>query len=396
MSKQKQVLYIGGFELPDKNAAAQRVIANGKVFRDLGYSVYYLSPSRTIDNTRELNNTKAVFDGFTYYQVKYPARAIDWLLYLISINDVRKAISLLQNIKLIVAYNYPAVALLRLKKLCKTRGISLIADCTEWYMPQGNIFIKMAKSTDTFLRMRFVQPQLDGVIAISRYLYDFYNDRMKNVIQLPPLVDLTSEKWAGVLQYEGAVIRLVYAGSPGTGTKDRIDVIIAALNIVRKEIKNELLLNVIGLTKQQYLNNFSKQPTIQDIDKFVSFKGRLPHRDALNYVKNADYMIFVRDNNLANTAGFPTKFVEAFSCGTPILANVSSNLSDYLKNGEMGFVLDVANENSLVNSLKGPLQLSRLEINKIKSNVRNSQLFDYRSYLLPVNCFLDSVLEINA
>ncbi|MCK9163882.1 MAG: hypothetical protein M0O93_06000 [Bacteroidales bacterium] len=38
----KTILYIGGFELPDKNAAAQRVISNGKILRDLGFNVVYI------------------------------------------------------------------------------------------------------------------------------------------------------------------------------------------------------------------------------------------------------------------------------------------------------------------------------------------------------------------
>ena len=42
----KAILYIGGFELPDKNAAAQRVVANGKLFTELGYSVYYIGVLR--------------------------------------------------------------------------------------------------------------------------------------------------------------------------------------------------------------------------------------------------------------------------------------------------------------------------------------------------------------
>ena len=38
----KTIVYIGGFELPDKNAAAQRVISNAKIFRKLGYHVIYV------------------------------------------------------------------------------------------------------------------------------------------------------------------------------------------------------------------------------------------------------------------------------------------------------------------------------------------------------------------
>ena len=37
--KKETVLYIGGFQLPEKNAAALRVVANAKILRELGYRV---------------------------------------------------------------------------------------------------------------------------------------------------------------------------------------------------------------------------------------------------------------------------------------------------------------------------------------------------------------------
>src|SRR4051812_34882129 len=36
-SRQPIVLYLGGFDLPDKNAAAHRAIGNSKALRDLGF-----------------------------------------------------------------------------------------------------------------------------------------------------------------------------------------------------------------------------------------------------------------------------------------------------------------------------------------------------------------------
>ena len=39
----KKILYVGGFELPDKNAAAHRVLGNAKAFRDLGNDVAFIS-----------------------------------------------------------------------------------------------------------------------------------------------------------------------------------------------------------------------------------------------------------------------------------------------------------------------------------------------------------------
>ena len=40
------ILYVGNFELPDKNAAAHRVVNNAKIFRELGYRVALLGTVR--------------------------------------------------------------------------------------------------------------------------------------------------------------------------------------------------------------------------------------------------------------------------------------------------------------------------------------------------------------
>lgn len=41
----KVIIYIGGFELPDKNAAANRVMNNAKIMRDIGYHVVLVGVS---------------------------------------------------------------------------------------------------------------------------------------------------------------------------------------------------------------------------------------------------------------------------------------------------------------------------------------------------------------
>ena len=41
--REEVILYIGGFQLPDKNAAALRVMSNAKAFRELGYTVVFIN-----------------------------------------------------------------------------------------------------------------------------------------------------------------------------------------------------------------------------------------------------------------------------------------------------------------------------------------------------------------
>ena len=63
------VFYIGGFELPDKNAAAHRVLNNAKIFRELGFRVIFCG----IDQNIEQPILEAcVVSGFESYPLPYP------------------------------------------------------------------------------------------------------------------------------------------------------------------------------------------------------------------------------------------------------------------------------------------------------------------------------------
>ena len=61
----KNVLYVGGFNLPDKNAAAQRVMANGLLFTISGYNVYYIDVKT--DEVISDNFLENEFEGFKYF-----------------------------------------------------------------------------------------------------------------------------------------------------------------------------------------------------------------------------------------------------------------------------------------------------------------------------------------
>lgn len=391
MTDSKEILYIGGFELPDKNAAAQRVIANGKVFRDLGYSVTYLGPDRSLIGNVKLKQESGIFEGFKFYRTKYPDTLFDWSAYLFSIRAVVVLMDAMPGLSMVIAYNYPAIALYRLNLICKSRGISLVSDCTEWYQPDGNLIHKTIKGVDTSLRMHIIHPKLDGVIAISKYLYEFYHARMTNVLQLPPLVDMNADKWANPYIDDNDELVLVYAGSPGKGSKDRIDLILKMLSIIKSTSNIKLLLNVIGLSRQQYVEDFGEEYIEGDMDAVVIFKGRLSHIETLNEVKKGDYAILIRDSNLLNTAGFPTKFVEALSCGTPVLSNAYSNVFDYLQDGYNGYRLDSSDEESLLRSLVFALSQGKNKVREMKANIRKDEICDYRNFLIPVRDFLNVV-----
>ena len=377
------ILYVGGFELPDKNAAAHRVINNGKLFRELGYKVYYYGA------TRETNRDDMSFQGFPCGFYNYPQNAFQWVKFLLSIKDINHHIKsqLKQFPDIIIAYNYPGVALYLLKRYCRKTNIQLISDCTEWYVPEGNAVFRLIKGFDVFVRMRLVQPYLDGIICVSEYLYCYYKDKTK-CVKLPPLVDKTDKKWISenVGTEEDGIV-LTYAGSPGSN-KDKLNFVIDILSKIQMNDGNNLIFNVVGISKQQYFDIFQISQLPEYIADKIVFYGKLSHQEAIDIIKKSSYTIFLRENNLVSEAGFPTKFVESITCGTPVITNLTSNIRDYLHDGLNGFILDICKLESCSGVLEQAINQPIEMIQQMKDYCRSSNSFDYRKYIDDLEIFL--------
>ncbi|MCS2715188.1 glycosyltransferase family 4 protein [Bacteroides thetaiotaomicron] len=360
----KSILYLGGFELPDKNAAAQRVMANAKLLREMGFEVSFKGISK------DIKNASKVVDGFVSNPVPYPTGTKQWMHQIFTF--VESKVILERKPDYVVLYNFPAVASLRILRICHKNGIKVVHDLTEWESNNRWSPADIIRKLDINLRMRYCMKKMDGVIAISRYLYEHYKD-YTNTILVPPTVDLTNPKFCRerTLTASDKQTKLVYAGSTGTvATKDRLDFIIKEIN----ELPN-VQLDIVGQTKEQFQAVFGGDIAIKDN---IIFHGRVSHEEAVQYVCNADFQMLIRENSLKNKAGFPTKFVESFSCCTPLIATVSSNICDYLKDGFNGLL--VSEIHLLGEALRKAVQMSVEEKIKMKEACRSFTGFNYHSY----------------
>lgn len=372
----KTVLYVGNILFPDGDAASHRVIGNAKILKELGYRVVLLGCRE--NETRELLQTRENTIGFDCYFFNAPNTKKEWSKYLLSINWYS---SILEIVDIVIAYNYPAIALNKLRKHCRRTGKKIYADCTEWFDPSGWSVWSLIKRADTFLRMRNIHPKLDGIIAISSFLQRFYKERNTHVICIPPLIDKSDKKWHNDEAVLNDILRLAYVGNPGSGGKDKLDIIINAIDeIINKQPSLKVQFTIVGITKEQYLERFSFLP--QKMDKVVIFMGRKSNMEALDIIKKSNFSIFLRDKNLVTTAGFPTKFSESIACGTPVLTNDTSDISKYLINGKNGLLLDTTSITSLCNSLNKALSVDENQRISMKQYCLHDKTFDYHSFIM--------------
>ena len=369
MREMQKVLYMGGFEMPDKNAAAQRVLSVAKVFRELGYEVVFYGITKGNDYEGEV-------DGFRYEAREYPLSTSEWVKYAsgCGIFDYIKKV----NPSHVILYNYPAVAQCKIIRYGRKHGIKVIGDITEWYDSQG-----LVKKIDTFLRMWWCNKRLDGIIAISKYLANYYSKQ--HTVLLPPLVDKDETKWVDDKDGGGDdVVRLIYAGSPGGVNKDRLDLIIEG---IAKIDSSKYVLNVAGITQEEFEKAYG---CVFNHGKSVRFLGRIPHKEVIRLLSQSDFQIFFRDDSRVNNAGFPTKFVESISAGVPVITNRISNLSDYLVDGWNGFIMNDLTSNNVSVLLDRILTYSRKEINMIKRNC-DKMMFDYHNFIPRLKDFITTL-----
>ncbi|MBN3489972.1 glycosyltransferase [Acholeplasma equirhinis] len=322
------IIYAGGFELPDKNAAAHRVIANAKILKKIGYNVVFVSPKNEITDNKNLVFSEILgFEAWEYPKAKGKLGIIRKNFeYKYLLETVKKY----NDITAIILYNYPSFGLFNVRRYSKKKDIKLIGDITEWYQPL-NPFVKL----DSFLRMRYLNKKMDGLICISTYLTKHYKKNISNIITVPPLIDKNDQKWNELSRHikksNDNKIHLIYAGSPGR--KDKIKLIIESI-----EGFNNLELSVIGLNKKDIKST---------IPNNVTFHGRLSHSESLVKLKYSDFSIFIREVNKVSKAGFPTKFVESISMGIPVITNNTSDLLDYFED-DIGYLIPNYSKKELI------------------------------------------------
>ena len=225
--------------------------------------------------------------------------------------------------------------------------------------------------------MTVLQKKVDGMIAISKYLYEYYKGFVKKIIQLPPLVDVKESVWQAETS-ESERVEFVYAGQPGKD-KDKLDLIITAFNKIGNSY--DFVFDVIGVTKEEFLKDYpNKKREVEELGEKVVFFGRVSHEESVKALIKGDYCVFIREKSRKNTAGFPTKFAECVTSGIGIIANDVSNIRDYfpLKNS---YLLQNADEDSIASALK-----DAAERGKIKHEI--SETFDYGNYIRDMESLL--------
>lgn len=357
-----KILYVGRFELPDKEATANRVVGNAKLLRELGHEVILAGWSDDVPAGASWQTVECY--GFESYE-KHKAKTSYEKYKMFS--DASPELEMLRRVApdVLIAYDFPAVALSKLMKYCKKQGIKCICDVSEWYTNKNkNPLFRVVRAYDSHKRMRVLHKKADGLIVISKYLQNYYSEQ--KTVLIPPLADVLDSKWGcEVTKADDGICRLAYVGWPSR-SKERLDLVVRAVKSLSE--KSAVRLDVFGINEKQFCEMYGTDPS--DIGESVAFHGRVSHHEALRAVKNADYSLIIRESSRKNNAGFPSKLVECITCGTAVLTTDISNVKDYVGEGRNGYIISI-------DDLEVEFEKA---IAKHKEVTVEKNIFDYRNF----------------
>ena len=329
------IIYYGGFTLPDKSAAANRVVSNGKIFEKLGYKTVFIGAAPSDESFDGLRKV----DGYeNMYEHAHPKSTKQWLKHMLSVEHIESVIGNGENVCKIILYNVPMFTLMKAKKVFSKRNIEVCYDCTEWTKDtDGSLPKRLFKAFDEILISNFAHKVADGVIAISSMMEKKYK-KAKKLVVIPPLVDINDEIWHQKPENHEGIFEFCFAGIPD-GKKESLDKVVEAFcNINRKNT----LLRIIGITEADFNKIYPESYIPKNVRNKIIFTGRLSHKETIKYILGCDCYIFIRRSDKRNNAGFPTKFAESYTCGVPVITTDVSDVGMYIgKSGKGNLLKDM-------------------------------------------------------
>lgn len=362
------ILYVGNFELPDRGAAANRVVSNGKIFQKLGFRVAYLGIRKYADFT----GVELLDVARNMYEEAYPRGIREWFLHMWSVKNIQAVIKKQGDVCMVILYNVPFVLLKRVKHALKNTNVKVVYDCTEWAdVTDGSFAKRIAKKCDEHFIRTKIADVADGLIVISKRMQQAYA-KAKHLLLLPPLVDICDSIWHQTMETQDEVFEFCFAGILD-GNKESLDTIVEAFgNIEREDIR----LRIIGIKEQEFCDFYPNgRELIKRCCGQVVFMGTRSHAETISYVLYCDCYIFIRQSDTRNNAGFPTKFAESFTCNVPIIATDISDIKSYLGQRDRWTLLENVSVEAVACAMR-----EEIKRGKANRNNRLNEIFHYETY----------------
>lgn len=377
----KKILYITSESFPYGKAYASRTRAIVKAMVLANYEVTILCDQK---------NEKETLGGYTVEQAfkkQYKglikrcvvpslyARRLDTMLY-------REHYDLVISRSMYDRYR-------EIRKVVRKHGIPFVLESCECYnvksFKRGRFDYRYRQFLRLWDKTRF---DVDGVIAISRYIEQYYN-KYCPVIRVPGILDIDylsvhEPTWK-------KPIKLIYSGDI-SGGKEVLETIIQAVG----QFPGEFVFDIYGPTKEQVIDTCTMISSQGYIGENVFVHGRVPQESLYGLIAESDIGIFIRPNRVSSEAGFPTKLGEYMASGLPVITNQTGDIPLILKNRFNGFLLQNGTTEEIIETLNSIKEMTDEELDQMSKNAINT----VREDLVPASVsddlhnFIDRIIGI--
>lgn len=375
---------------PFGSATANRIVNLAQTFRDCGYKVIVMCQGKENEKDFDVEKQKYFYKNIEYrsYVQTFPSalKRIYHRNHIIKSLKIHLSNQEFKNISYVyfTYRNYNLLQLLSVKYLLKKK---IIIDVMEWHSVSQYKFGYL--NLNYWLhnnKIRNIVPLGRNIIAISHYLKEFYEDKNKNTIVIPPQIDL-GEKIN--INSKSNNIKLIYAGT--IGKKDYMDRVLEGLILLNKEELKNLKFTLIGQSQDELKSIFPKW------DKYLEYLGdslevvnRLPKEELDKRLKESHYLVLMRPITRYSKAGFPSKVPEALSLGLPVVLNLTSDLDLYINDGVNGHLVKGFNATSFRDTIRKILEINNLKYEELSRNALKTaeKSFYYKNYIEQLTKFL--------
>jgi glycosyltransferase involved in cell wall biosynthesis len=386
---QPEVIWLGEFPFPTGSPAANNLRGHCCAIRDAGFTVGLL-PNQCTGRAEDAQpDGTYCFREFPYWPLCRPgpeSRFKNFLHCLTGKHDARFDWFLsgsAARLKAVIVYTgYWATVpfLLRLRRLCRRHRIRLISYVVEW---QSRHHYRNALSAiDGDIQRRWINPRLDGIICISRYLQDCYERRGVRTALIPPLLDLSDPMWpCSPAAHQKATHRPIRLLFSGYYRRDRQDILIRSVKRIREQ-GAPVVLEYLGASRENIaaLPNVGRE-LLDSLGDGLHFHGRVPDDQVYRIAASASFAVLLREDERWSRACFPSKLPEFSALGVPMLCNITSDLAGYLRDGLNAIIVREVTVDAMCAALDKALALNEHAYHAMRTSARTlADRFDGSHY----------------
>lgn len=357
----KKVYFFVSHTVPTEHPNGVRISNLGLIFKSLGYDVWLVGCDSKETRTIEYKNMHCkIFNQISGSGVITASKRSSAFL-----SNIKEFVMSNGNPDIIVSGLRNSKAQRFLIKHCKNNHIGMVQTVCEWFDRSAFVGIKgVPKFINDRYSLYFQYPKINNIITISTFHAEYYRNKGCNVVTIPTLVDMREYEGLDLSIPHEEKLKIVYAGSPAK--KDYLANVIKSIDLLNESEQAKLEIHLYGCTEAGLSTLGFSEQYISSRSNVIFCHGKIPYDDVKKRITDADFTILLRPNKRYANAGFPTKVGESMACGTPVIANITSDLGKYILDEYNGIISDDETPEACARAIRRALMLNDIQLSQMR------------------------------